>query len=357
MYNLAKLLTEEPAKLEKLMLLFLKLLITFFFVCLLFGYNFSIYSLIKEPIPPSLSTSKLIYFFLGMIVSWYVIWVIIAEAIINGLLVWLLAMPFNGRKAFVMALSFLGVIKEKNDILSPNTNIILFTEAIKELKEEESDKFIQENHSRVKQYFVISIAIYVLLFVSKDIKLSWIEIFIGVYIVLNFLVLCVLLYLVKTYVYENIESLKREFEPLSYSQKTHNAVSENKEFERNYEKPTGGINVHLKRKGTMDYYPEEIKINIGFHWNQSLGQTVLTDTFKVWNEKSEKRTLYTKMIFVTNIKPTQEMSSLIGKLDGFIYVYALNEKEIFSGLEESWYFIQKRHRIERKALSQTNDTK
>ncbi len=348
MYNLAKLLTEEPAKLEKLIILLFKLLITFFFTCLLFGYSFSIQSLIKDPLPPSLSTTKLIYFFLGIFVVWYLLWRLCGEVIIGDLLIRLLAWPWNKRKTFVEILSFIGVAKESYGYLNPKKHIIVFSEALMELDKEETDKFISENHSRLREYFVLSFVVFVLLLLTKDVQLSRWQIWVCSIMLVNFLLGCTFFHLMKGYIYDNLESLKREFEPIAYAQKALNAICENKELMQYFEKPTEAKSIFLKKKEGMNYGPAEIRVRSMYHWNQILGQMALEDTFIKWGKAERKREEGLIEICISNITPTQDMERSVKNLDGFLYIHATSEKEIFSGLEEAWYIIQRRERLRSK---------
>ena len=90
MYNLAKLLTEEPEKLERLGILFLKLLVILFIGSVFFGFNISISEFFENPIPKNYTISNFILFLISLIFIWFVVWTLIADFILGEIVIWLL---------------------------------------------------------------------------------------------------------------------------------------------------------------------------------------------------------------------------------------------------------------------------
>src|SRR5574337_323065 len=130
MYNLAKLLIDEPHKLERLIILFLKLLITLHVTGLIFGYDLSVGSIIENPIPKTASAIQVIYFFVIVVAAWFVLWGVIAEILLYDVLIGLLSNIGNDRAVFIVMMWLLGVAEEKDKKLFPKGHIISFADSL-----------------------------------------------------------------------------------------------------------------------------------------------------------------------------------------------------------------------------------
>ncbi len=351
MYNLAKLLTDEPEKLERLIILFLKLLITFTATALVFGYDISISSLIDNPIPKTYSASKLVYFFTSLILIWFFLWSVVAELILYELPVWLCSRTGDKRRTLLEMLHILDVIKMNSlftdkPIIRPGKYIIPFTEV---LKEQQESRFIDKSTSRLRQYYIISIATFILLLLVKDITLSCGKIIGCVLLILLLFKVCVYFNKMKSYINDNSEELIREFEPMSYSRKVHSAIRENKTISENYQLPQSGWGkevINLKPEisellPTRKYFPKQIKFIPAFHWNNTLGQELMMDGLSKRSKKDVNLDCLT--LFISNISPTDTMSAMVMSQKSIVYIYANSEEEIFSGLEEAFFKIKKQN--------------
>lgn len=328
MYNLAKLLTDEPHKLERLIILLLKLLITFHVTGLLFGYDLSVGSIIDNPIPKSASAIQIIYFFVVLVAVWFVLWSILADFVLYHFVIGMLARIGKDKTVFMHTMSFIGVVGEKAGILTPKSNIISFVEG---LSDSEHRSELMETQSRIKEYYLLTVVAYTVLLISASgLALSRAEIIIGGILVANQMIGCIVLTKFNAYVGENMDSIQRDFQPLAYGQKIMNALAEIKRFEC-FESPHKGKKIVLKRKPGYENLPDTLKILPAFHWNEPLGQDMLLRMVQARKRKELSGTSYD--LILTNIKPTSEISSGIRSQENCAYIYAKDEQEIFSGLE------------------------
>ncbi len=157
MYNLAKLLSEEPEKLERLGILFLKLLITLLLGSIFLEYEFAISTLAENPIPKEFTLSKFVFYVIILIVIWFIVWGVIADAILGYLLINILSKIGNKKEIVLDWLIFFNVIKKRYSTLQPGKNIIAFNSLLQSYTEEDALSF-KENQIRARQYFLVSLA-------------------------------------------------------------------------------------------------------------------------------------------------------------------------------------------------------
>jgi hypothetical protein len=343
MYNLAKLLTDEPEKLERLIILFLKLIITLYLAGLIFNYDFTINSLVENPLPKTLTTSKLILFFVSCIAVWFVFWSTILELLLCEGIVWLFTKWADKRKSLLTVLGFLGVIEERNGrIIKPKKYIILFVESLKLLQDKNPLPAVK---TRLKQYYIISLGALFVLILSKAIVCGYI--LLSLFFILNMLVGCVLFNRVSIYIDENYSALIREFEMLAYSQRIYNTILESEYSKNHYDKPELGRKILLKRKEGYDWVPESIKVVAGFHWNTKLGQFYVEEFLNRMKDKEKESVTERYEYFISNIPLNENIISSVKKRKGFVYIYAIDDEEIFKGLEEAFFKMQEDYKLQK----------
>lgn len=347
MYNLAKLLTDEPEKLERLVILFLKLLITFLAAVILLGFDLSISSIIKDPIPETYSASRLLYFFACFILLWFFLWFII-EGAFYDLPVLIFSKGANTRASVMKMLSIVGVVNMPNydlrkkipKLIHPGKHIKIFVEALKAQNEE---RFIEKNTSRLKQYYVLIVASFILLLASKDVDLSCCQ-RIGVsLIILLLLIGCIVFRQLQRYINDNYDALLREFEPMVYSHMVHQTIKEETFIEQNYNIPEdswGKQVVNLKKDSYLPF-PKQIKIIPAYHWNESFVQQLMEITMAKRKSKNKPIDYPCIDLYISNVKPTDVVCSLIASQNAIVFIHATNEQEIFDGLEEAFYKLQR----------------
>jgi hypothetical protein len=342
MYNLAKLLIDEPQKLERLIILFLKLLITLHVTDLILGYNLSVGAIIDNPIPKAASSIQIIYFFVIVIAVWFILWSIICQFLLYDVLIGLLSNIGNDRVFFNRVMDVLGVAKEKNNKLYSKSHIISFTDSLDDFNKENS---IEEAQSRVKEYFfLITIAYTVLLISNNRVHLTIVEIIVGAIISLNFLLGCIVLTKILSYMAFNLDSIKREFQPLAYAEKIVRVMAEIPQFE-NYERPLSGARrkYTLKRNSAHDKLPEMLTIIPVFHWNQSFSQKHI---LQLLLDRKQKQVSQNRCeIVVTNTEINDEIASAVKSQNQLVYIYAATNTEMFHGLEEWIQLTMKRPNI------------
>jgi hypothetical protein len=331
MYNLAKLLIDEPHKLERLIILFLKLLLTLHVTGLILGYNLSVGAIIDNPIPKSASSIQIIYFFVIVIAVWFIIWNVICQILLYDVLIGLLSNIGSDRAFFIGMMQFLGVVEEKNKKLYSKSNIISFTDKLDELNKEKTFEVVQ---SRLKEYFLLTTIAYIVLIISyKKVHLTSVEVVLGAFVFLNLLLGCIAFTKISVYMAYNIDLIKREFQPLAYAEKIVRVMAEISQFE-NYERPLSGARrkYTLKRKSSYDKLPELLTIIPVFHWNQSFSQKYI---LQLLLDRKQKQISQNRCeIVVTNTEINDEIASAVKSQNQLVYIYATTNTDIFHGLEE-----------------------
>jgi hypothetical protein len=334
MYNIVKLFTEEPEKLERVGILFLKFIMTLFISSTFFGFNISISHFFENPIPKDYTISNFLLFVISLILIWFVIWNLIAELFLGEILISLLSRIGNKKSIFLEILGLLNIIKKDSKNLSPAKNVISFNEFLQKYTEE-NEKFINESKSRVRQIFIVASVLYITLLFSNDLILpQWLK-WVGAFVVLNFLIGSIILNQVINYFTKNLDEMKKQFSRLSFSQMIINSLDQNPFIKENYKRDGLWARIRLQRITDNDSLPESFKFYSFYYWNDTLTESIIDWGFKQYTEKKivgEKEGMHFNVI-VSNIKPNEENIKFILSQPSFAYLLCENEEQIYKNLE------------------------
>ncbi len=333
MYTVATLLAEEPEKFEKLVFVFLKMLVTLLVTSVLFDFNLSIPELGEKFIPQSYSISRLIYFIILTIIVWFVIWEIIAEIILGEFVIWALSKIGNRKTIFNEVLGIFNVVKTKNNNIGPAKNIIIFNDLLQTYSTD-GEKFINESKARARQYYIISTVVYFSMLFAADIFLpNWFK-WMGVLLIINFLISSLTLHLIHSYLSLNLEDMKKQFSRLSYAQMVINTIEKNSFIKQNYNRRGDWTRITLERKTDFDWLPEILSIYPFYHWNELLAKTVLDlGLQEVANKHSNKENNYTYRVLVSNMDLNSKNISNILANPQFVYMKCQNEEQMMKNIE------------------------
>ncbi len=334
MYNLAKLLSEEPEKLERIGILFLKLLVTLFIGSTFFGMNISISGFVENPIPKDYTIAKFISFLIFLVIIWYILWSLIAELIIGEFFIWIASKIGNSKSIFTEILVFLNVIKNDNSRLSPAKNVIAFNHMLYNYTEED-EKILKENKTRLRHYYLVFTVIYFTFLCAKDINLTCWQKWVGGIMSFNFLIASVVFNKIHNYFTENLGEIKKQFGRLAYLQMIINSIEQNQFLKLYYEKENGWSRIHLKRKTENESLPETIKFYHVFYWNKPITQVMLNKGLEL---RSRKKFSVDKIgkhydVVICNLEPDDRNAKHILSQSGFAFLYCENEEQIYKNLE------------------------
>jgi hypothetical protein len=329
MYNFAKLLTEEPEKLERLFLLFVKVIVTLYVGDMIFSYGFSIPNLLDTMSIKSFALGQFVYFMVVAAATWFILWELIADIVLGQFFIWLLSRIGNRKKRFYSVLEFFNVATLDGDKMVPEKNIVNFADMINSY-DEEAHKSINTTRSRVRQYFITTATIYILFLVSKDIHLSCGEKWVGGLIVANFLLGCILFRQLHEYLVENLDSMKKEFNTLSFIRRVFNIVNENEFVKAHYNVNLGRGRVTLTLKKENGRLPKKIKIFPIFFSNELLGQRVVSWGMKKNLSKAPVVTenIQGYEILISNVEPSEAVKAEIRKRPSTAFLHCTTEVHI-----------------------------
>lgn len=340
MYNIAKLLTEEPEKLERLIILLLKFLICLWVPCYIFdidirlnfedisnGKTFSEYSI-----------ASIIYFVSIFIVSWFVLWkigeliaigVIYLISLIIKLLSKLVSKWFTTVDFFKTILIILNVVDSDG---YPKQNIVAFSESLEELEKSEVNIF-DEASSRTNQYLFIGTVIFLVLILSKDISLDpTLNVVIIVILCLS-LINSALINLTGKYIYSKLPKLIMGVKQASHYYHVKSALADKMKFPYNAEYKRKRI-VLTKQE---DYMPSpRIEFIPIYFWNLNLGDKMLADNLVKKNEFEGYR------VIISNIK-SDSLEKIVSKTNNVIYIFGETNEEIKNRIDELFYIIDNKH--------------
>lgn len=334
MYSLAKLLTEEPEKLERIGLLFLKLLVTLFIGSAFFGLNISISEFVQNPIPNDYTLTNFVFFLILLVVIWFTVWTFIAEIIIGQLIIWAVSKIGNSKSIFNDVLAFINVIKKKGDNIAPAKNVIAFSDMLQNYSDED-EKIVKDSKSRIRQYYLVTTVIYFTLIFAKDINFPcWLKWFGGI-MSFNFLLGSAISNKLHEYFTDNLDEMKKQFSRLAYAQMIIKAIEQNPFLKQHYEKGDKWMRIHLKRKTEDESLPETFKFYPVFHWNEGLTKIMLD---KGLEQRSGKELPPEKIgkhydVVVCNIKPDDKNIKDILSQPSFVYLHCETEEQVYKNIE------------------------
>jgi len=331
MYNLAKLLTEAPEKLERLIILFLKLLIVLFLCNSLFNYNISISKFIESPIAKDFSISKVIFFIVIIIAVWLLVWNVFAEIILGDLLSFFFS-KLVGKVHFYKFLNdSLKIIKDKAGTSNIANSIIQFVDNYLN----EFTNTLKEGKSRIRQYyFILTILYFTFIFFIKDIDLSnWLKWFGGI-LILFYLLVNVFVNLLYIYITENTDEMKKLFSRLTFCLMTVKAVEQNPFIKQNYKKSGNLKRLRLDRQNEDKRLPAMFQIFPVYYWNDTLIKAVLDKGLQ--DQTKTERTIKTENFYdvlISNVMPNEENVRNIVKIPHFAYLFCEDKDQIYKNFE------------------------
>lgn len=329
MYNLAKLLTEEPKKIEKLLILLSKLIIILFITSSLYGFTTSLSALIENPLPKELTTIKVIYFFASIVIVWYVVWNILIEGLLTQFPIWLITRKKTGENTVNFFFSMLGIAHRFGSHYVRGENIIAFTQ---NLKQDEIDE-LDEIDSRQRQYYQLSLITLIALLLFGNIKVPGWTIYFFMTIIVGSFVASVLLSLCCKYIRDNYDALKRELIALAYAQKVSNMIRETKVVREYCEVTDRNLEIDIvKKENTADVIPPQITVRTFYHRSSEIASAQIVTEL---NEIRESIAQHNYVFIFCNVAPSNTCIEQLRKIDRVVLITAKNQAHILTGFEEA----------------------
>ncbi len=381
MYNLAKLLTEEPKKLERLIILFIKLFLTLLLVNLFYKTNYPIKDLIENPIPKGITLSKIIYFITLMVIGWVIIWMYLDSILYYipigllwlfsftiGIIFWLyskidknsaLALKAkkyfftklvhdirDKREIFLVALTMIRIIDYNNGNIYPNKEFSWFVGMLNNFSDNEKE--LKEYRDRAQQYFALLTIAFIALLLSSDIHLSGLLKTILWVMVINLYIITFIYNHAHDYLRENLEKVKEEFAPIAFFQMIERVTTENSFFKKHYKlevkRARGRINyVHI---ANYHWLPKNIRIHTEYFVNEHIGRFRFDGKIK---HAIRKIVPVSKLeqyhIIVSNVSFDENIAKNVKKVPGLVFVHFPNEEEFKKNLDLAVFEIEKLNEI------------
>ena len=337
MYNFAKLLTEEPEKLERLIILFLKFLMTLWITLKLFGVDISIDEILKDEVFSKHTLMSILFISFSFIVVWIGIWLIAIGTIVQ-LLVDFLSKICSPKKYLKPILWGLGV----TDIDGmPKDNVIDFAETLDEMAKSNDDT-ITETATRLFQYFSVGLIIYIIFKWNNEVTIPYSLNFILIGILILLFASLVILKGCSRYLDTSLLELRKEFTNMAYSQMVNNALKTTTNRDYSIDRRIRRIFLS-KKEEYLPYHP--IRVTPVYVWNYNLGEKKMVDDLKKAqinlskdDAQNHNQNIPAYNVIVTNIKP-DAVKEFISKLDMGIFIYAETKNDIDNGIEEMFYKI------------------
>lgn len=327
MYSIAKLLSDEPKKLESLILAILKLLATVWFAQLLLGFKTNLSEFTVDSFFKNFKVDESIYFVLTSIGIWYLLWEIIIDLGID-FFISLISMIGNPEKTLSWYLRVTYSVRTENDhIIDSRQNILYLAEPNVEL-------FPFTIQSRANQIFSIGLISLIILLNSKiDLK-GW-QIALLIFAIINFFIVSVVQRKLHDYYNENSDHIKTLYYPFVQLQRVKNAVDQFKslkKFKRNVTKRR----ILLSKTGQITSLPDEIIILPLYHRNVALGKkAALQEKNKIFKKEYENKLI----VICSNFYREDQR---LNKISDLIYcIYGESQEEIYKGFEELLYILRK----------------
>ncbi len=333
MYSIAKLLSDEPKKLESIILTVLKLLATIWIAQLFLGFdpdlsNFSIETFFKN-----FRVDESIYFVLTSIGVWYLLWEMLLDLIVD-FVIKLFSFVGNSEKTLEWYLRITNSVKTSNDhIIDSKPNISHFTETIQD--ESEDYPFIVE--TRANQIFSVGLVSFIIL-LSSEIELRNWQIGLSIFLLINFFFVSIVQRKLHDFYLENAEYIRSKYYSLGQLQKVKEVIEQLEPLKSKFELKVARKRLELKLKSEESFLPSEISIVPLYFFNQNIGEHYIENVEPKMIEKLEQQKL---SVICSNFYCSGKK---LTKINDKIYcVNGESRSEIFSGFEELIYLLNSEH--------------
>lgn len=322
MYLLAKLLSDEPKKLENLILTVLKLLATIWIAQLFFEFKVDLSEFTIQSFFQNFNVAQSLIFILTAFGIWYLLWELVID-LLMGFFIKLLSLIGNPEKTLKWYLIVTNSVKTKNEkIIDSKLNILHFTESIK--NENENYPFAVETRSN--QLFSVGLVCYVIL-LNSDINLSFWKHLLVSFLLLNFLFVSIIQNKLHDYYIRNSESIRSKYYNLGQLQKLKNVIEQLEDLSTNFKIEVQRKKIVLYKINQIDVLPNEIHIVPVFFNNAELGE-------KIFIEQKSKIINMLKDIPVgiicSNFYPTQVQYHK--ESDSIFAIKGESQEDLFRGL-------------------------
>lgn len=332
MYNLAKLLTEEPKKIEKLLILFSKLILTFYLTSSIYGFKLSIASTIENPIPKDLTTEKIIYFFSSLVIVWYVCWNVIIGGVLTVLPMWLLTRKETGKNIAEIFLRYTEVASSTGlgNHYIRRKNIIAFE---KDMRKTETLQEFEEYDDRFREYYMLTITTFLTLILFSDIKLSGWTTWFFVSLMIGFFIFSVWVSLVHKYFRDNWEFLRNEFKQLAYFQKVSNVVKESNLVKSSYELMDLNSILDLRSNAGVANVRPEILIHMHYSTSSFVAGIKLNSIIRKYDEVAPNPERL--IVVISNQETSSNRLKEVSRNEQWVFIHAKTTTQILNRFEEA----------------------
>ena len=333
MYSIAKLLSDEPKKLESLILAVLKLLATIWIANLFLGFNPDLSEFSVESFFKNFKVDESIYFVLTSIGVWYLVWEMLLELFIE-FIIKLFSLIGNSENTLKWYLSITNSVKTKNEnIIDSKPHVLHFTEAMQD--EEVDYPFILE--TRANQIFSVGLVTFIIL-ITSDIELSNWQIGLGIFLLINFFFVSVIQRKLHDYYVENADYVRSKYFPLGQLQKVKDVINQLEPLKSQYDVKVGRKRIDLKSKSKQSFLPDEITLVPLYAYNKELGVQYVSSVESNMIEKLSKNSL---SIIFSNFYHAEKRLSKVN--DSVYCVFGESHSDIYKGLEELLFLLNSEH--------------
>ena len=350
-YAVAKIL-DEPKKLESLILSILKILITAWIGTEILGFEFSPIDISLDVIKSGggemdgvksssddtqgITFDELIYLVLTVVGLWYLIWTVIADLLIGGLIRFL-ATKGKPENILRWVLNFFGVISIDKDgrIKGIKKKIVWFVDMINSEDFEEETLDVEE--TRINQYFYVGLFGFLILWYSNDVILSGWEFTIVCIVLPSIFLSSIFIQRCFNYLNDSLPEVRREYNPFAHTFKVRRAITSNKLLRDNFEIAIKRKKICLTLKKDYVDLPKQIVIVPAYCSNEKIGLDVFKD-ISAWENNKPEHT-----VLVTGILDDEKLEQF--KSERFEVVSGESEEEIYQAIEN--YLFRKRKEVQK----------
>jgi hypothetical protein len=334
MNKLIELFTEEPQKVERLILLLLKLILTGVTFEVIYPSHDVVENILKDEFSFWQFSGEAIKWVLFFIIWWFLLWSFFAQTLLN-LAVQFISRAFNPAKdlgEFLKISEFL--ISKPEGKKHINYSIINLENFLEENKDQEG---IDISELRTDVYFEIYAVSTVCILMSSDIELSKGQVALWWFVGINLFLIYAYLFRFAKFINSSFHDLYHEAQKKAYIEHSRIALS-------NIQIVNNQYNFEHKRKHIYLSYKhsQNVKSNLTiipfFSSEGAIYRELVENNLKMMaNSKEEKK----QVLFITNI-PVQISESTLEKANSSIII-ARTEFEMKQGLE-AYFHIFLRHR-------------
>lgn len=322
-------MTQEREKLERIITLIVKLLITMYIINVLFNDEIKLFELISNKSLAEFKISGLITSIFYLVVTWFVVWNILVELILFQIVIGAIAKIGKDEDSFRYVLLLLGVMNKNS---KPSKNVHSFSHTLNKFDgTHEID--ITEEVGRIKDITSILIIYFILSMLVPELVMPvWLSWIIGI-VILNMIFTDIIIQKGQKFFNENYFKIRNQINAMSYYKTVFDGINDCFSVNKYYSVTDILSTIQLFRMFDKFEVPKSIKViplyfenKEQLEWHFTMKK--MTGQGNTSIDKNSKIT-----VFVSNLESNTSIKKKIKANSNFAFLLCKNQNDVKTNIE------------------------